>query len=406
MRSFDVVVVGGGIAGLAAAVTAARSGARTALIERGGVIGGMVSRAFVHTICGLYRQRAEVSHPLQFANEGFPREFIGRLVALGAASGPVRMGRMDVMLLRPSDFGIVADDVTTEVPSLEVFFHSGVVAVHVKEEGLRRIHSVGVQCRGKQETIAGKVFVDATGDAELAALSGALIQSDGTLQRPAYIIQLCRVDVQMVSNDKRLPLAGRICSAVADGELPASALGASFRPGLLGDVWVTIDLQADPYDPLASASLTHVEREGRKTARELTNFLRHHVAGFENACIAALPTQAGIRESRRIVGRAHLIADSILNPKENTEAVAWASWPLELRESAKGPKFRYSSENRPAPIPAGCLQAEAFSNLLAAGRCISCSHEAQASIRVTGTCLATGQAAGRLAIQVATMKAP
>ena len=105
----DVVVAGGGSAGLAAAISAARAGATVVLVERHGVLGGMASSSFVHSICGLYRLRESESNPLLASNPGFPMEFAELLIASGGARGPVRMGRLDVLLHQPAAFGHLAD---------------------------------------------------------------------------------------------------------------------------------------------------------------------------------------------------------------------------------------------------------------------------------------------------------
>jgi hypothetical protein len=130
------------------------------------------------------------------------------------------------------------------------------------------------------------------------------------------------------------------------------------------------------------------------------DFLRADFEGFENAFLSATPARAGIRESRRIIGLSQLTEEDILAGKNSPEAAAYASWPLELRENAKGPKFRFPENNRSAAIPHGCLRSRDFTNLFMAGRCLSATHGAQASIRVTGTCMATGEAAGKAAAQM------
>jgi hypothetical protein len=185
---------------------------------------------------------------------------------------------------------------------------------------------------------------------------------------------------------------------VASSQLSLEALGVAFRHGVSqNEIWATIDLQADPYDPCSPECLTRVEECGRRVSFEIIRQLRAHAEGFENARITCTPAQAGIRESRRMSGLACLTEKDILQGRQVENHAALACWPLELRENAKGPRFRFPEENRPAGISLDCLRSRTFTNLLVAGRCISCTHEAQASIRVTGTCLATGEAAGKAA---------
>jgi hypothetical protein len=163
------------------------------------------------------------------------------------------------------------------------------------------------------------------------------------------------------------------------------------------DVWVTTDLAAEGFDPFDSQCLSAIERQGREIATQVVPFLREAIPGFGGATIAALPGRAGIRESRRVEGQYELTADDICNGASFADAVALSAWPMEFRENHAGPKFRFPLENRPCGIPLRSLRSRNIPGLFVAGRCISCSHGAQAAIRVIGSCLATGEAAGKSA---------
>jgi hypothetical protein len=385
----DVLVAGGGSAGLAAAVAAARLGARTLLVERHGLLGGMASAALVHSICGLYRL-SDGTQPPVLANGGFAAEFAQRLLASGGATGPVRMGRVAVLLQRPTAFAELADALVRQESDLELRLHTEIVAATVDQ--------VTLNCRGKIETVKARAFIDATGDAALAALRGARcdVADGGRLQRPAFICALAGVAAGAVDDEARLRLARRITQAIKTGRLPGGTLGAHFRAsGQEGEAYVTIDLPGGPgFDPLDPACLTRLELEGRELAGRLTQFLRAEVEGFQASYVAAWPARVGVRESRRIVGRYRLEAKDLEKGAQFPDQIAFATWPMELRETAAGPRLRFPSGTQPCGIPLRALQAKDGDALFMAGRCISCSHEAQASIRVIGTCLATGEAAG------------
>lgn len=398
----DVAVVGGGAAGIAAAVSAARTGAKVALIDRNGMLGGLTSGAMVHSICGLYLLRGDESRSPQPANHGFPMEFANGLVAMGGAKGPVRMGRLDVLLHEPTAFAILADRLCADLTGLEVRLHTEILAV---ESGGARF-LLRLNSRGRQEELVAGSVVDATGDAEAAALAGAGCAQSDRLQRPAYIFKLAGVNAQAMTADGRIRVAQVLSAAVADGTLPASALGTAFRMGVAEEeVWATTDLAADGFDPFDSRWLSAIEREGRDIASQVLRFLRETVPEFRRAAIAAFPGRAGIRESRRILGQYELTANDVRQGASFADAVAFSAWPIELREAHTGPKFRFPLEfplgNRPCGIPLRSLCARDIPSLFMAGRCISCSHEAQAAIRVIGTCLATGEAAGKAAAGVA-----
>ena len=389
-QTFDVFVAGGGSAGLAAAVAAARTGARTLLVERHGSLGGMASAALVHSICGLYRLPHDKNQPPVLANVGFAPEFARRLEVAGGAQGPVRMGRVDVLLHRPAAFARLADVVASETPGLTVRLHTEIVTAGAEEAAL--------SCRGLTETVRAGTWVDATGDAVLATLRGARTESEasGFLQRPAFIFALGGVDPTSLEDDGRLRLARRIVGAVRGGGLPAGLLGAHFRASpQAGEAFVTIDLSGgERFDPLDAACLTALETEGRDLAERLVAFLRGESGEFGAVYVAAWPGRAGVRESRRVIGRYRIETADLETGAAFEDAVAYSAWPMELRETTQGPKLRYPTGELPCGVPLRSLRVPDDDRLFIAGRCVSSSHEAQASLRVIGTCLATGEAAG------------
>jgi len=396
MRRLDVLIAGGGSAGLAAAIASARAGARTLLVERHGALGGMATAALVHSICGLYLLRNEPeavpAHP------GFPREFAEALLADGGATGPVRFGRVDLLLHQPVAFARLADRLTMAEPNLEVLFHTEII--DARGDGVR-LREAELFCRGVRQRVEAAAFVDATGDALLSLMAGEECETAPVLQRPAYIFSIGGVAIRgaELDGDGRMRLARRIVAGIRSGTLPEGLLGAQFRPTPRhGEIFVTLDLNdppgGPPFDPASPASLTALERYGRELAGELVRFLVAERKAFQSAFIAAYPTRVGIRESRRVVGRARIETEDLLGGATFPDAVALSTWPIEMRERATGPRFRFPEENRPCEIPLGALRARCHGNLFLAGRCLSASHGAQAALRVIGTALATGEAAG------------
>jgi len=394
MTTCDVLVAGGGSAGLAAAISAARSGAQTLLIERGGLLGGMGTSALVHTICGLYLLHEEPG--VMWANDGFPREFAGRLLRMGGAKEPVRMGRVDVLPHDPVSFAALADAMVAETPRLQCWLHSELVSVDFTA---RRAEII---CRGERREIQARAFIDATGDATLTALGGAAFEQieSARLQRPAYIVGLRGFPRGFFDDAGRLKLAHAIVTAVKAGELPSEALGAGFRSGMRDDeAFLTIDLAGGEWNPCAPELLAEVEFAGRRTALAIVQHLREKLPGCESCVVAQWPSRAGVRESRRATGLYELQVEDLLSGTSFPDAVAVAAWPVELREKATGPRWRFPEPGATPSIPLRSLKHRDVENLWVAGRCLSASHEAQASIRVMGTCLATGEAAALAAVE-------
>lgn len=385
----DVLVIGGGSAGLAAAVSAARAGAHTMVVERHGLLGGMGTASLVHTFCGLYLLDGD--RP-EIANPGLCEEIADRMTR-ATGLGPNKMGRVWVLPQHPVEFASLADQLVRE-SGVEVLFHSELVTL---KPGWR----AEIVCRGEKHTITASSVVDASGDAVAAsALRGVADPTPAVrLQRPAYVCGVQGVEGELNS----LSISGRLVEGTRSGDLPKAALGMHFRgSGRPGEVFGTLDLSAEEtgdYDPSEPACLSALEVTGRQVAQQIVRFLAENQPGWEKAYVAHWPMRAGVRESRSWRGRYRLTGEEILDGATHADDVALATWPLELRESNRGPKLRYLREARSAGIPAGSLQAADFDRLYVAGRCISCDHEAQASIRVMGTCFATGEAAGRMAAE-------
>jgi len=390
IRDVDVAVIGGGSAGLAAAITAARGGARVMLLERQGFLGGMGTASLVHTFCGLYLLKSGPGAEL--ANPGFPTEMAERMIET-TGLGPIRMGRLDVLPQHPADFVRIADDLVKAEPNLVVQWHTEVI-------GLRKVDGrwqIDWACRGSIGKTFCTALVDASGDAVTAEWIGALHEVAPRLQRPAYVFGI--QGVESFPDEARLALAGKMVEGIRAGVLSKAAMGLSFRAsGRPGELFGTLDLAGgeseSAYDPLDPVGLSELEAEGRRVASSVVSHLRESDSSWSSAIISQWPSRAGIRESRRWVGRACLTGKQIEAGTRFEDEIALATWPMELRESARGPKWRFPIEDRPTGIPLGCLQVPDHDDLFVAGRCISVDHDAQASIRVMGTCFATGQVAG------------
>ncbi len=375
---FAVAVIGGGSAGLAAAVSAARTGARTLLVERYGFLGGMGTASLV-----------------------FAGEMEQRMIA-ATGLGPVRMGRVDVLPQHPVEFVTIADELVAQERELTLELHTEVLAVTDVASGWEIL----LGGRAGVRTIRAASLVDASGDAAVAGLLGepTSMAAAPQLQRPAYVFGIYRS--QPLADGEKLQTAGLLVEGVRSGELPVAALGLAFRAsGRAGEIFATLDLTgaetAHEYDPLNARCLTDLEVHGRAVGMAVVNYLKSRSGkGWRDSYISQWPARAGVRESRRWLGEHVLTGDEWLAGTRFDDEIALATWPMEFRETARGPKLRFPVEDRPTGIPLRCLKPAGIDRLFVAGRCISTDHDAQASVRVMGTCFATGEAAGRAAAAV------
>jgi hypothetical protein len=394
--SYDVVVMGGGAAGLAAAVAAARSGARTALVERYGFLGGMATAGMVSTVCGLYRTAS--SGPPEPLNEGFADAVARRLAAMPGCGAPVRRGRTYVLPYTPFAFACLADELTASASPLDVYLHTFLMGV---EPGAGRVEAVRVATWERVVELTARAIVDASGDAVVAHLAGVTTVTAPLAERqlPSLVFVLQHVDTDALGPGPRVALLRSLVAAEQEGRLPKGAANLALAPSPQpGEVVCKLTLSGIVEElPASRDFLTVAEQEGRKRAFAVTEFLKT-LPAFARAFVSHAAPQVGVRESRRVIGRYQLTREDVLSGRKFADGIARASWPIELWEEGRlGATYEYLDDGTHYDIPLRCLQARDVENLFVAGRCMSATHEALGSARVIGTCLATGEAVGRAA---------
>ena len=347
----DIVVVGAGAAGIAAAVSAARAGCKTLLFDQGPAAGGTGGFSGLTTLCGLYDDAGG------FLNEGFPREFSDAI----AAATPLRMGKVWVRLYRPERFREVSANLLAATPNLQTRWNLTLAEVRV--DGSRIVSLNGI--------MVGAV-IDCSGTAEVARAIGAECRAtDETTQASAIVFPLCQVVRELNSP-----------AAVAQVLMPLARAGfppVSFQPNL------------EP-ETITAKFTGRAEQVG-----PLIEFLRAHVNGFEQ-CMTPVTEFIPVRRAgRMIVGQYVLTGEDVLTGKRFPDAVARCAWPIEQWGADGAVRFKYLPAGTAYDIPPRALRAAGVQNLFMAGKTISADVAAIASARVMGCGLATGAAAGNLA---------
>lgn len=393
VEDVDVVVCGGGPAGLAAAVSAARDGAKTLLVERYGFLGGNFTAASVGTICGLY---LNTGSGYDFAVTGFAREVAERLQKAGSAMGPVPFKETAVLLYVPWAAKRLGDALVAETDNLRLLLHCRAADAVVEASGeTSRIEGVVLTTKRGLWAVRAKVYIDATGDADLAFYTGVPTELGPPGRRQFASMQFF---IENADPAKALPSIQRLSETIAehgrDLTRDSGALIPTGRPGEFVGAMTRITRDGNPLDATDPYDLTYGELEGRRVVETTFEFVKRHVAGFENSFLQDTPAQLGVRESRRIRGRFVLEKEHLIAGTKFDDAIATGAWPLEFHVRGKGTEYEFFPPGHLYQIPFGCLVPENVENLIVAGRCISATHEALASTRVMAPCMALGQAAG------------
>lgn len=394
---YDVVVLGGGPAGMAAAVAAARAGRKTLLVERYGFLGGMGTAAGVTNFCGLH---ANVHGDIRQVVHGVADDLLQRIARLGGLNQPHALfGKTVAQAYDTAAYKIAADDLLLS-SGVEVLFHA--LAAGVVMDGQRRVQALLVETKSGRHAIVGRAFVDASGDGDLAAWAGApyaLGDGEGNMLYPSTMFRLNGIDPERAGKAWEL-IPRLMLQAEAEGRYKFPRKTPIVRPQKSGIEWRVnltqlANREGNAMDGTDARELSDAEVLGRRQIADVAGFLRE-VPGFERSYIVDIAPQVGIRETRRVRGAYELTEADVLECASFDDTIGVNGWPLELH--LKGDvEFRWPKipESRGFNhLPYRMTVPEGLDNVWVAGRCASMSHEAQSAARVTGACFVMGQAAG------------
>ncbi len=387
----DILVVGGGSAGPLAAAAAARQGARVLLVESQGALGGSRTVMGVDTFYGFYSPGENTRRLVG----GISYEIVERLFEAGSAfSRPNTFGAGTGITYDMEQLKIVYERLVLDAGA-NLLYHTFVPEVVLEDEALK---GVWVATKAGLKQVRAKILIDATGDADLAARAGAEFELAGAEGRPVQSLSLIfymgNVDTELVFSMPQAERTRIMKKAAASGKYSLTRIGGSIHPtphpGFIHANLTRVP-NVDATDPFA---LSMAEVEGRRQVQEYVRFLKNELPGFKNAYLAHSASHIGVRETRRLIGEYVLTGEDVVLGRQFEDAVCCCAAPIEDHHAGVDVRWQYVGGPGYYQIPFRSLLPRKIPNLLVAGRCLSATHEAQASARNSAQCMAMGEAAG------------
>jgi hypothetical protein len=397
---FDVVVSGSGSAGATAAIAAARTGAKTLLLERFGFLGG-TSTAVLDTFYGFYTPGSR------------------SLKVVGGIADDVVNGLRDynACMERPNTYG-AGTGITYNSEYLKVIWErlvqdSGAAIllyawVQDVATSNQRIHSLTVATKRGLRKITGNLFIDATGDADLCFFAGVPCELAGQ-HEPAQMLtttfKIANVDLALRKTISKQEFHQRMTAATQSGQfnLPRREGSDHLTPvkGMMATNMTRVQSFENSDGHFRNATdpdlLTSAEIDGRRQALEYLRFLKQNIPGYADSELISFGTQIGVRETRRMHGEYRLTREDVLTVRQFEDQIGLCGAPIEDHHPGSDTEWQYLPDGKCVGIPFRTLIPQNIENLLVAGRCFSATHDAHASVRSMAQCIAMGQAAGTAA---------
>lgn len=390
-EDYDVIVCGGGPAGCAAAIAAARLGAKTLLLESSGALGGMATG-------GLVTSFAPFTDGNSILYRGIAEEI---LYAMKENMPHVPKEKVDWLELDPEKLKIIYETKVTEAGAA-ILFYTTVYDVVMKDA--RTLDAVIVGNKGGLSAYRAKYYIDTTGDADVCVRAGAEYTKgdvDGTLQNATLCFMLANVNAREFLKNTWMDGETQLAGVIRRDEAFPMIQDTHLCNDYIGGGVVGFNAMHIPVDGTDPASLSEGMMRGRKMAFQMRDALaKHYSSAFSDAVVAQTAPLMGIRESRSIKGEYTLTLEDYLSKRVFEDEICRNSYFIDFHSSCVGiddEKWTPYGKGDSHGIPFRCLIPKDLDNVLVAGRAISCERTVSASTRVMPPCLATGQAAGSAA---------
>ena len=391
MKKYDLAVVGGGFSGVAAAVSAAEEGLSVVLVEKSGALGGAMSNCLVYPFMNFWTNNPETKE----------KEYL--------SCGIFEKMRERQRLLEPNakdtkfnpEYYKMALDSMCEDAGVDILFHATLYDVVVDN---KKIKSIKVIAGSNKIEIEADFFIDATGDGNLFYLAGCDFalgrKSDSLCQPMTPCFRMCGVDTKNL-RDERTKIQELYKRYKEDGKIknPREDILMFFLNSETQDDIVHFNttriVKLDPTNPF---DVSKAEIEARRQIVEMITFLKENTESFKESVLISIASDIGVRESRKLKGEHILTEEELKACTRFEDSIALGNYDIDIHNpSGSGTSHYYFKDGEYYTIPYRSLLPKEIDNMLVAGRCISATHEAQASIRIMPICACLGEAAGTAA---------
>ena len=378
MKKYDLIVVGGGISGVAAAVAAARDGISVLLIEKYGCLGGAMSNSLVYPFMKFSMQDENGNRKL--LSDGIFTEMRKRWNDYGDNSFEM--------------FKLVFDDMASEA-GVDVLFHTTVFKADCAD---RKIKKLSAATKSGVMELEADFFIDATGDGELIAMSGCDYQlgreSDGLCQPMTTCFRVSGINDELFLNELK-SLQQKYKEYQAENKISNPRENILVFGGLGDGVYHFNTTRVIKHNPVDPVEVSRAEMIARKQVGEMMRFFKENSKAFEKSAVISVATHIGVRESRKLKGVHVLTAEEIKNCISFEDTIALGNYEIDIHNPAgTGTELYYFKPNEFYQIPYRSLLPKEYDNLLVAGRCLSATHEAHSAVRILPICACLGEAAG------------
>jgi hypothetical protein len=388
-----IVVIGGGSAGIAAGIAAAEVGFQVLLIEKSAYLGGKATASEVGTICGAYRYSSTIQADLIL--KGFAKDFVEELAIVSNSKPLSNQYGLHYLPYNIQQFKELSLKKLTE-KGVEILLKTSVTNVFATND---QITAIELDQNGQKEMIEVAAVIDASGDALVSKLLQLPLIQSSNYQAAAQIFTLSDLP-DFGENQLNLIFMKNIHAAVLQDEIPSYYKAFSIVQGSKTATRVKLKMTIPLEVNSIQKNLELLNLKGQEMARQFVQIQQSKSVSLQNIQLESIADEIGIRVLERPMGKYVLSEDDVLSGRKFDHAIATGAWPIEIWHPLKPLEMHYFKEDEWYQIPVESILSNEISNLYFAGRSISATDNAIASARVMGTCLQTGFAAGKIAVDV------